>query len=76
MRKLRNRKLSKLTKAVTIRPRIQTLAGGFPRRDSLYYSVLPEFKLQEEKKTQNYKCVRSPIRKTQIPELKTLMNLI
>lgn len=50
MRKLRNRKLPKLTKAVTVRPRIQTLAGGFPRRDSLYYSVLPEFKLREEKK--------------------------
>ena len=50
MRKLRNGKLPKLTKAATLRPRIQTLAVGFPRLDSSYYSVLPEFKLGEKKK--------------------------
>ena len=75
MRKLRNGKLPKLTKAATLRPRIQTLAVGFPRLDSSYYSVLPEFKLGEKKK-KNYKYMRSPILKTQIPELKTLRNLI
>lgn len=50
MRKLRNGKLPKLTKAATLRPRIQTLAVGFPRLDYSYYSVLLEFKLGEKKK--------------------------
>lgn len=56
MRKLRNGKLPKLTKAAPVRCRIQTLAAGFPRLDSSYYSALPEFKLgqkKEKKKTTN-----------------------
>ena len=67
MRKLRNGKLPRLTKAAPVRCRIQTLAAGFPRLDSSYYSALLEFKLRQEKKKnkpKNYKHMRSPILKT------------
>ena len=59
MRKLRNGKLPRLTKAAPVRCRIQTLAAGFPRLDSSYYSALLEFKLGQEKKKKQTKKLQT-----------------